>query len=143
MSAVREWLLKSGTKEVFVRTRLLSKRSDMVPISAEQAAKLFKEADEARRGHVAELQKEVAKVATEESKVTADGLDAMSDEQLRAKAAELKIFVGPNWKTDTIKGKIRETLAADAKAVAENKVLKSGISGTDAAAAAASVGAPA
>lgn len=120
MEKERQWLRKRDTKEVFIRTYILAKRDDMIPISEEEAQECITGLKKDQAEHVVEVKKEQEKAAEETAKVQGDGLDQMDDDALKAKAKDIGVFVGKSSR-ETLIRKIRETLKADAIAMAENK----------------------
>jgi len=111
-----DYLRKRGTDTILPRTRMLSKRDDMIPVSEEEAKRVLKE-QEARH------KREAAKIAvfTEPPKSEKPDeppkektIDEMDMQELRQKADLMKLFVHPSCKIETIRDKIKATLEAEA-----------------------------
>lgn len=103
-----DWLRKSGTDRVFVRTSILAGRPDMMAITEEDAAALMAKV----ASGTAKLEKD--KPANSDN-ASVDPVDAMDEEALRAKAAELKIIIKDNTPLGVIRKKIKKVASQDAK----------------------------
>ena len=106
-----DWLRKTGTLECFQRSPLLAARKDMEPVSekdalafAEKLKALAKVQREARR-----MQVPVEEIADKAPK----DYNAMPEEDLRAKAKELKILIPDNAPVEEIRKKVKVTLVND------------------------------
>jgi len=138
-----KYLQKRGTNLVFVRTPGLVKKGGFDAVSWEEAQKLIAKkeaADKARAGAIdreldAEASKEgvtadaeaenVAEVESDEQSAEAESdkleasiiasVESMDEEQLRAKAEELKIRVGGKWGIEAIKKNIIKTMLKDSQ----------------------------
>jgi len=110
------FLRKVDTDLTFPWNPKLAKRADMIPVSAKKAAELRDKKHAADKKRVADAtlmftyEDDVEEVLT-----LGEQVDAMDEAALRAKAAEMKISVGPNWGEKALKKHVLEamTLAAE------------------------------
>jgi len=108
------WLRKSGTNEVFVRTAILAGKPDMFPIDEEDAMIL-------RAKTKGKPEKRFGSELPATAPALTRTIDAMSEDELRAKAAELKVSVKDSATADQIRKKLKKVIEKDAEEMAASR----------------------
>jgi hypothetical protein len=111
----RDWLLKRGTTQVFVRSPILAQRDDMISIDDEEAQSIIAKVEAERQAALIKPQPKIEEINAAQAIMKT--LEVMSEEQLKAKAFELKVFLRKNATIESMREKISETLMSDAEAM--------------------------
>ena len=106
-----DWLRKTGTNECYQRTPLLAARKDMEAVSEKDVKELT-----SKLLANAKLQREARRLqvpAEQTAEKAPKDYNAMPEEDLRAKAKELKILIPDNAPVEEIRKKVKVTLVND------------------------------
>ena len=108
-----QWLRKIGTHETFQRNPVLALRTDMEAITQEQRDEHYKQLVKAQK--LARDARRQGEQMTAKAEKAPTDYNAMPEDELRQKAAELKLAVPSEMPLDELRTLVKATVVEDAE----------------------------